>query len=548
MRYTGLSGKTYELGSTPFSSGGEGEIYEIVKVSDKCAKVYHQGLRSKELEEKLKVMVANPPDQSVLFQIAWPLDIIYSNVKDFVGFIMPKIDVSGELQPVYKYPPKEYKGLTFKQKLIIAQNICAAIEVLHTAGVVLGDFSPCNIGVDMNTGHVAFWDTGSYHIKDRKTGRTYRCKVCFDGYVAPELLLKCKGINPQTGKSYTYEDAPLETFTKETDNFALAIHIFKLIMNGFTPFFGIDINSNESISTRAPGVGSIAVEKDMYCFKPGYVHMSKAVADKNTLPTEIVGLFDRAFINGRIDPKQRPTAREWHNALEHFINKLQQCKVNPTHQYMKGLHTCPWCEIDKKFNNNIQAAVSQQQNIPGIAPAPRQVAVLTNRTASINGGQQSKNKKNTLRAEIVVLIICVASVLLFYFADSARWRKNTQPELGYGISDTVQAWSPYTKISFTGSLDNAADNDRYTVTLKSDYHPSYGNREYKVEFKAVTSSSDGIRVLISNEEGQSTSFRSNDEDTYDDVHTVILTAGQTYTISVYSNSGETDYYLGMGND
>ena len=215
---------------------------------------------------------------------------------------------------------------------------------------------------------------------------------------------------------------------------------------------------------------------------------------------------------------------------------------------MKGLHTCPWCEIDKKFNNNIQAAVSQQQNIPGIAPAPRQAAVLTNRTASINGGQQSKNKKNTLRAEIVVLIICVASVLLFYFADSARWRKNTQPELGYGISDTVQAWSPYTKISFTGSLDNAADNDRYTVTLKSDYHPSYGNREYKVKFKAVTSSSDGIRVLISNEEGQSTSFRSNDEDTYDDVHTVILTAGQTYTISVYSNSGETDYYLGMGND
>ena len=91
MRYTGLSGKTYELGSTPFSSGGEGEIYEIVKVSDKCAKIYHQVLRSKELEEKLKVMVANPPDQSVLFQIAWPLDIIYSNVKDFVGFIMPKI-------------------------------------------------------------------------------------------------------------------------------------------------------------------------------------------------------------------------------------------------------------------------------------------------------------------------------------------------------------------------------------------------------------------------------------------------------------------------
>ena len=367
MRYIGLSGKIYDICSFPFSRGGEGEIYEIFNASEKCAKVYYHGLCSKELEEKLKVMVANPPDQSVLFQIAWPLDIIYSNVKDFVGFIMPKIDVSGELQPVYKYPPKEYKGLTFKQKLIIAQNICAVIDAVHTAGFVFGDFNPCNIGVDMNTGHVAFWDTDSYHIKDRKTGRTYRCKVCFDGYVAPELLLKCKGTNPQTGKSYTYEDAPLETFTKETDNFALAIHIFKLIMNGFTPFFGIDINSNESISTRAPGVGSIAVEKDMYCFKPGYVHMSKAVADKNTLPTEIVKLFDRAFIDGRIDPKQRPTAREWHNALEHFINNLQQCKVNPTHQYMKGLHTCPWCEIDKKFNN-MWITTSQQQRVQESTP------------------------------------------------------------------------------------------------------------------------------------------------------------------------------------
>ena len=219
----------------------------------------------------------------------------------------------------------------------------------------------------MNTGNVAFWDTGSYHIKNMKTGRTYRCKVCLDGYVAPELLLKCKGTKPQTGKSYTYEDAPLETFTKETDNFALAIHIFRLIMNGFTPFGGIVANSNESISTRAPGVGSIAVEKDMYCFKPGYVHISKAVADKNTLPTEIVGLFDRAFVDGRIDPKQRPTAREWYNALEYFINNLQQCMVNPTHQYMKGLHTCPWCEIDKKFNN-MWITTSQQQRVQESTP------------------------------------------------------------------------------------------------------------------------------------------------------------------------------------
>ena len=548
MRYTGLSGKTYELSSTSCSSGGEGTIYDITGEWNKCAKIYHQGIRSKELEEKLKVMVSNPPNQSVLSQIAWPLDIVYSNGNGFVGFVMPKIEVSGELTPVYEYPAATYKDLTFEQKLIIAQNICAVIDAVHKAGFVFGDFNPCNIGIDMNTGHVAFWDTDSYHIKDKKTGKTYRCKMCLDGYVAPEIISKCRQINPRTGKKYTYEDAPLETFTQESDNFALAIHIFRLIMNGYTPFGGIVANSNESISTRSPGVGSVAVEKDMYCFKPGYIHMSKAVADKNTLPTEIAKLFDRAFIDGRHDPKQRPTAREWHNALEHFINNLQQCKVNSTHQYMRGLHTCPWCEIDKKFNINIQAAVSLQQNLPGIAPAPGQTASLANRTASTNAGQQTKNKKNILRAEVFVLIICAVSVLLFYFADSARWRKKTQPEPGYGIIDTIQAWSPYTNINFTGSLDNIADKDEYSVTLKRDYHPSRGNREYKVKFEVVTSNSAGVQVRISNEDGQSSSFKSNDDDTYDNTHTVILTAGKTYSIEVYSNSGEIDYYLEMGCD
>lgn len=76
--------------------------------------------------------------------------------------------------------------------MIIAQNICAVIDAVHRAGFVFGDFNPANIGVDMNTGHVAFWDTDSYHIYDKATGTTYRCKVCLDGYVAPELLAKFK--------------------------------------------------------------------------------------------------------------------------------------------------------------------------------------------------------------------------------------------------------------------------------------------------------------------------------------------------------------------
>ena len=41
--------------------------------------------------------------------------------------------------------------------------------------------------------------------------------------------------------------------------------------------------------------------------------------------------------------------------------------VNPTHQYMKGVHTCPVCEIDKKFNN-MWITTSQQQRVQESTP------------------------------------------------------------------------------------------------------------------------------------------------------------------------------------
>ena len=162
MNVRGLSGKYYKLDSSPFGGGGEGDIYEIIGDNDRCAKIYNSGARKKETEKKLIVMVKNIPNKAVLSQIAWPLDILYDTVGTFIGFVMPKINVSDELTFVYSYGSAKYKQLSFEQKMIIAQNICAVIDAVHRAGFVFGDFNPANIGVDMNTGHVAFWDTDSY--------------------------------------------------------------------------------------------------------------------------------------------------------------------------------------------------------------------------------------------------------------------------------------------------------------------------------------------------------------------------------------------------
>lgn len=361
----GISGKIYTLESKSFSRGGEGEIFNIIGNQTQVIKIYFPNRISTELENKLRYMVNNPPASSVLNQVAWPVDVVYDQNKVFKGFVMPKLDINAELENVYSYPPsKPESKLALNYKLIIAMNICTVINAVHSAGYVFGDFNPSNIGINMKTGMVAFLDTDSYHIVlDEKNNKAYRCKVCKDGYVAPELIKQCKPY-----KTDSYANAPLPTFTEETDHFALAIHIFKLLMNGCSPFNGIQ--ETERASTASPGEKNQPIERNLYCFKPGYKPQSVFVPPANILPAKIKKLFDRAFIDGAKNPKKRPNASEWHSALSEYEKMLVKCPNHPEqHMYMKGLATCPWCEAEERFYQKLNP-ISNQRTFPSPVVIP----------------------------------------------------------------------------------------------------------------------------------------------------------------------------------
>jgi len=355
MLLQGLSRQQYQLEAKPFSSGGEGDVYGIVGLKDKVIKVYHPDRISTEMEEKLKVMVRRPPDISVLSQVAWPSDLVYDSEESFCGMVMPRLSINAELNDIYRYPSKI--NISYRQKLIIAQNMCVVVSKLHCAGCVIGDFNPLNVGINTATGRVAFLDTDSYHITDGN--KTYRCKVCLDGYVAPELIEKCEAYPIDA-----YANAPLPTFTEETDHFALAIHIFKLLMNGFTPFSGI--KKTQRASMASPGVGNQAIKEDHYCFRPGYKPMSIAVPSINILPVEIADLFNRAFIDGRTDPKLRPSADEWSKAIENYKNSIVVCTKNSAHMYRQDLKCCPWCDAIDAYNKSISHG--QEKNRDSMQP------------------------------------------------------------------------------------------------------------------------------------------------------------------------------------
>ena len=125
MNFKNAIGNEYRLNHAPIGSGGEGDIYPVQGGNNQVAKIYKAGAMNNEFEEKLKVMVANPPNASVLTQVAWPLDVIYDDYGQCRGFIMPRLNITHELGAIYKYPSK--LPLSVLQKV----NISSDVNVQH---------------------------------------------------------------------------------------------------------------------------------------------------------------------------------------------------------------------------------------------------------------------------------------------------------------------------------------------------------------------------------------------------------------------------------
>jgi len=444
MTLTGLTGTKYTLDPVPIGSGGEGDVYRVLGGDGKVAKLYKLGALTQELVDKLMVMIENPPNDSVLSQVAWPLDLVGTEPGTSCGFVMPELSINAELGEVYKYPAT--LPISMHQKINIAQNICVVISEVHKAGYVFGDFNPRNIGLDKNTGLVSFLDTDTYHVEDKDKGTIYRCNVCASGYAAPELLEKCSDYVaevPAASKN-AYAETPIPTFTKETDNFALAIHIFKLLMNGYTPYGGII--ETASVSQSSPGVGDAAVRRNSYCFKPGFKHQSAAILPLETLPEEIADLFTRAFIEGRADPRRRPNAVEWHEALCRYEQSLVNCSGNPLHQYDRKNSNCPLCEADQRYaavlgDPQPSAQLMQKAYVPTPERALNQQASAP--TTMQPKGTQNKKKRTGLVAVLTLVAIAI-TVLIVYMSASERQNPETIALPGGTdlSSNQISDWSP----------------------------------------------------------------------------------------------------------
>lgn len=391
--------KVYTKGNTALSlkqpslgKGGEGEVYAIEGYPGKVAKLYLDDEMAASRESKIDAMVAIRHSDAFVRanlakSIAWPWAPLYDQKGNFIGFGMDRIHVNMELDDLYEYPPDHNKHISIVDKINCLISICSVIEKLHSTGSVFGDFNPNNIKINQDF-TVAFVDADSYHIGNRKE---YRCSVCAEGYVAPEIVTACHGT--------TYAECPTTTFTIESDNFALAIHIFRMLMNGCHPYYTKRHLKRTGSKPAAKKIDRKVEDGETAFFKPiANVSVPDYAPDIKAFPSYIYSLFERAFVDGHGNPKARPSAAEWKNALLRYKSEIKPCSHSRAHYYWDGVSSCPYCDADIRYNSksmkfSTKIAAAQAPAITYHHAAPQTNSAAS--SAAITYKQPSRTQTNT---------------------------------------------------------------------------------------------------------------------------------------------------------
>lgn len=312
----------YRLGEQ-LGRGGEGAVFSCEDLSI-VAKIYHEPVEE-EKAEKLRWMAENK-DEHLLKVAAWVIDVL-TDAPDgkVVGFLMPNVRAK-EIHELYSLKSRRiyFPEATWHFLVHTSANVARAFYSLHKHTHVMGDVNHGNCVV-LADGTVKLIDCDSYSIKTDKL--RYRCDVGVATHLAPEL----HGID-------------LGEIEREPnhDNFGLAVIIFQLLFLGRHPFAGNytgaeDKSLEECIREHRFAYGETA-ELRQVKQPPGTLSLSQ-------VSPRIAKLFERAFSSKNVN---RPTPREWIEALEDLSNNLEKCSFHPGHHYFNALANCPWCAIESQ--------------------------------------------------------------------------------------------------------------------------------------------------------------------------------------------------------
>lgn len=349
-------GRQYHLQETNLG-GGEGKLCMIDGYPNLCAKVFKNEKRTRGKEAKIlgwkQLLSSNSINSSFCNQVVIPRDCLYSqrenqSVKSLLGYTMEKLTGFRTLQDIY-----EKNDVDFIQRVWIARNLCILTNRVHSLGddYVVGDYNTNNVAVFLSTSTAKFIDVDSFQLVVSRNGQKVfcPCNAAVPEFVAPEVSRRLR--REKTDLESITQSPENPVFTQYTDRYALAYHIFALLMNGSAPFAAM-VNMEELAHHPSMNVSSVDVSSFRAADKGDFVFAKKSLFKKppeyapsyDILSPTLKDLFERAFIAGAKDPKLRPDSSEFYSALSKYLNCLE---MRPCGHVLPSFYTesCEWCRI-----------------------------------------------------------------------------------------------------------------------------------------------------------------------------------------------------------
>ena len=289
----------------------------------------------------------------VILTLAWPQDILCDDRGVFVGYTMPFIQNGVEICTVARGcdMPKAktmFPNYDWMFNLQVAINLSKAVAYLHSNNCIVGDLNCKNIMVSPD-GLITMLDNDSFDLLDTVSGIHFRCCAGTQDYLAPEL----QGRNLRSAGA---------VFSVHSDNFALAIHIFQLLMNNYHPFTGknlVVIQNSTSVNQRLDhlvnGKCPFIHNYSDLTIPIGAPYLSEMVTPQ--LVQDFYRTFDYNAGNIQERIKLRTTAAQWVTDLQQYMNQFYtpgqayRCSNNQKHYYLRQAGKCGLCAAEERLTN-----------------------------------------------------------------------------------------------------------------------------------------------------------------------------------------------------
>ena len=399
-------------------SGGAGSVYLLPGSPAQVAKLYHPHLDREANRKKLAAMLnLSPelPDQlengKRYVQIAWPQAAVRDRQGNFLGFVMPLLDMAhtAELEQLLQERQARAAGLPtgLGAKMTLAANLAGVLAALHQQHHYVVDLKPVNLRFYRDSLYIAMLDCDGFSIQGRD--ERYRAEQFTTDYLAPE----CQGKGMPAGAEAAQ------------DRFALAVVIFQLLNFGIHPYGG------RAVSALVPTEIAARIRDGYYPhgIKPHRDIVPNVTSGHALMPPELRTLFDRAFAG---PPHERPSAAEWMRLLRRYAlrnadlsaNALVVCRAYPEHQHFAGLG-CATCARVEAIAAAAADASAARQQLQALAQAQLPPISATHylytgapltRRASLGTPARPPRWSLAISGRSWTLIVVLVALLLFGFS------------------------------------------------------------------------------------------------------------------------------------